>query len=148
MKRIAVLLFVILGIKTVGYSQDFALKTNGLYWATTTLNLGVEKAISNQVTLEADVAYNPWTFREDKKMHLLLGAARNEILAVRKVRRTFCRYPPAWCSILRRFWQQALRWLLGWRRRNIRLRLDFIPSLEPGGSHRYGIRSPLVQAKP
>jgi hypothetical protein len=72
MKKIAVLLFVILGNKTVGYTQDFALKTNGLYWATTTLNMGVEKAISNQVTLEADVAYNPWTFREDKKMHLLL----------------------------------------------------------------------------
>ena len=35
MKRKAVLLFFILGIKTVGYSQDFALKTNGLYWATT-----------------------------------------------------------------------------------------------------------------
>ena len=47
MKRKAVLLFIILGIKTVGYSQDFALKTNGLYWAT-------------------------WTFRESKKMHLLL----------------------------------------------------------------------------
>lgn len=54
MKRIAVLLFFILGIKTVGYSQDFALKTNGLYWATTTLNMGVEKAISNQVTLACD----------------------------------------------------------------------------------------------
>ena len=73
MKRIAVLLFVILEIKTVGYSQDFALKTNGLYWATTTLNMGVEKALGNQVTLEADVAYNPWTFREDKKMHLLIA---------------------------------------------------------------------------
>ena len=72
MKKIAVLLFVILGNKTVGYTQDFALKTNGLYWATTTLKMGVEKAISNQVTLEADVAYNPWTFREDKMMHLLL----------------------------------------------------------------------------
>ena len=75
MKRKAVLLFIILGFKTVGYSQDFALKTNGLYWATT------------------------------------------------------------------------LRWLLGWRRRNIRLRLDSIPSLEPGGSHWCGIRPPLVQAK-
>lgn len=31
MKKIAVLLFVILGNKTVGYTQDFALKTNGLY---------------------------------------------------------------------------------------------------------------------
>lgn len=59
MKKKAVLLFVVLAIKTAGYSQDFALKTNGLYWATTTLNMGVEKAISNQVTLEADVAYNP-----------------------------------------------------------------------------------------
>lgn len=59
MKRKAILLFVILGIEAAGYSQDFALKTNGLYWATTTLNMGVEKALSNQVTLEADVAYNP-----------------------------------------------------------------------------------------
>lgn len=31
MKKKAVLLFVMLGIKTAGYSQDFALKTNGLY---------------------------------------------------------------------------------------------------------------------
>ena len=67
------MLFVILEIKTVGYSQDFALKTHGLYWATTSLNMGVEKALGNQVTLEADVAYNPWTFREDKKMHLLIA---------------------------------------------------------------------------
>ena len=72
MKKIAVLLFVILGNKTVGYTQDFALKTNGLYWATTTLNMGVEKAISNQVTLEEEVEKNPRTSREDNKMHLLL----------------------------------------------------------------------------
>lgn len=73
MKRKAILLFVILGIKTVGYSQDIALKTNGLYWATSTLNMGVEAALSSQVTLEAAVAYNPWTFKENKKMHLLLA---------------------------------------------------------------------------
>lgn len=73
MKRKASLLFVLLGIKTVVYSQDIAMKTNGLYWATSTLNMGVEAALSSQVTLEAAVAYNPWTFKENKKMHLLLA---------------------------------------------------------------------------
>lgn len=146
MKKIAVLLFVILGNKTVGYTQDFALKTNGLYWATTTLNMGVEKAISNQVTLEADVAYNPWTFREDKKMHLLLVQPEMKYWLCEKYEGHFVGIHLHGAQFYGG--QQALRWLLGWRRRNIRLRLDSIPSLEPGGSHRCGIRPPLVQAKP
>lgn len=49
-------------------AQDVALKTNGLYWLATTPNLGVEVAFSRKVTMELTGAYNPWTFRDDKKM--------------------------------------------------------------------------------
>ena len=148
MKKKAVSLFVVLAIKTAGYSQDFALKTNGLYWATTTLNLGVEKAISNQVTLEADVAYNPWTFREDKKMHLLLVQPEMKYWLCEKYEGHFVGIHLHGAQFYGGFGSKLYDGLLGWRRRNIRLRLDFIPSLEPGGSHRCGIRPPLVQAKP
>ena len=51
-----------------GNAQKVALKTNALYWLTTTPNASVEFALSNKVTLEAAVAYNPWTFKDDKKM--------------------------------------------------------------------------------
>lgn len=49
-------------------SQNVALKTNGLYWLTTTPNLGVEVALSRKVSIEVSGAYNPWTFKDDKKM--------------------------------------------------------------------------------
>lgn len=51
-------------------AQDVALKTNGLYWLTTTPNLGVEVAFSPKVTLEVAGAYNPWTFKDDRKMRM------------------------------------------------------------------------------
>lgn len=54
------------------HAQDVALKTNGLYWATTTLNVGFEVALKPRVTLEIAGAYNPWTFNDDKKMRLWL----------------------------------------------------------------------------
>ncbi len=42
-------------------AQDFALKTNALYWLTTTPNLGVELSIGNRATLNVEGGYNPWT---------------------------------------------------------------------------------------
>lgn len=71
-KKATMLLLLINGLQTAGYSQDVALKTNGLYWLTTTPNIGIETALSDKVTLEATAAYNPWTFKDDRKMHLLL----------------------------------------------------------------------------
>lgn len=53
-------------------AQDFALKTNTLYWLTTTMNVEAEVALSNKWTADLSVAYNPWTFNDDKKMRLLL----------------------------------------------------------------------------
>lgn len=53
-------------------AQDVAVKTNALYWATTTPNIGVEFAWNNKWTTEIAGAYNPWTFKDDKKMRLWL----------------------------------------------------------------------------
>ena len=53
-------------------AQDVALKTNALYWMTTTTNAAAEMALSNRTTLELSVAYNPWTFKDNKKLRFLL----------------------------------------------------------------------------
>lgn len=52
----------------IANAQDFALKTNALYWLTTTPNLSAEIGLSRNVSLELFGAYNPWTFNDDKKM--------------------------------------------------------------------------------
>lgn len=73
MRKATKLLLFFLGITTTTFSQNVALKTNGLYWLTTTTNFGVETAFNEKVTLEIDASYNPWTFKDDKKMHLILA---------------------------------------------------------------------------
>lgn len=49
-------------------AQRFAAKTNLLYWATTTPNLGVEVALSKHSTLSVTANYNPWTIGSDNKI--------------------------------------------------------------------------------
>ncbi|MEG1700518.1 MAG: DUF3575 domain-containing protein [Alistipes sp.] len=49
-------------------AQQIAVKTNLLYWATTTPNLGVEFALSNHSTVSISANYNPWTIGEDAKI--------------------------------------------------------------------------------
>lgn len=55
------------------HAQDIALKTNTLYWLTTTTNASVEFALKPKWTLELSAAYNPWTFKDDKKMRFWLA---------------------------------------------------------------------------
>ncbi len=51
----------------------WAIKTNLLYDATTTLNLGMEFRLARKSTLEIPVSYNPWTFRNNAKLkHLTI----------------------------------------------------------------------------
>ncbi|GAB6010396.1 DUF3575 domain-containing protein [Dysgonomonas reticulitermitis] len=50
-----------------------AVKTNLLYDATTTFNLGGEFRLSDYLTLDVPVSYNPWTFPENRKFkHFLV----------------------------------------------------------------------------
>ena len=59
---VAFLMFVvILLIGSNASAQDMALKTNLLYDATTTINLGYEVALNKKTTLDIWVNYNPWT---------------------------------------------------------------------------------------
>ncbi|WP_294635225.1 DUF3575 domain-containing protein [uncultured Bacteroides sp.] len=53
-------------------AQHVALKTNVLYWATSTPNIGVETRISPRWTLGFNAGYNPFTFSDNSKLRHLL----------------------------------------------------------------------------
>lgn len=48
-------------------AQKAAIKTNALYDATTSFNLGVEFGLSRKWTLDVSGNYNPWTFSDNRK---------------------------------------------------------------------------------
>ena len=50
------------------YLPTWAVKTNLLYDATRTLNLGMEFGLARRWTLDVSGNYNPWTFSENRKM--------------------------------------------------------------------------------
>lgn len=49
-------------------AQRFAVKTNALYLATATPNVGLEVALGERWTFEAEGGYNPWIFDKEKNM--------------------------------------------------------------------------------
>lgn len=54
-------------------AQRVALKTNPLYWATTTLNLGTEVRVAPRWSVDLTVGYNPFTFADNAKLkHVLV----------------------------------------------------------------------------
>ncbi|MDR1743002.1 MAG: DUF3575 domain-containing protein [Dysgonamonadaceae bacterium] len=46
-------------------AQDIAVKTNLLYWSSTTPNIGAEFGLGKRTTLELAGGYNPWTLDEE-----------------------------------------------------------------------------------
>lgn len=50
------------------YLPKFALKTNALYWATTTPNLGIEFGLAPKMTMDISANYNPWKFSRDRQL--------------------------------------------------------------------------------
>lgn len=68
-----IFIFVLLIISSWAYGQKVAVKTNAAYWATATLNLGAEFAVAPRMTLDLTGNYNPFTFRDNKKiMHWMV----------------------------------------------------------------------------
>jgi hypothetical protein len=51
----------------------FALSTNLLYDATTSMNLGMEFKTGKRFTLKLPVVYNPWLFEDNKKFKFILA---------------------------------------------------------------------------
>ena len=50
------------------YAQKVAVKSNLLYDATATFNLGVEFGLARKWTLDVPVNLNPWKFNEAKSL--------------------------------------------------------------------------------
>ena len=69
---VAVVFMIIVGSGHT-YAQHVALKTNALYWATTTLNAGVEVKVAPKWTLGLTAGYNPFTYSNNTKLkHVLV----------------------------------------------------------------------------
>lgn len=64
---VSVLCMIFLSSENV-YAQKAAVKTNLLYDATSTLNLGFELGLSPKWTLDISGNYNPWEFGDNRKM--------------------------------------------------------------------------------
>jgi len=66
-KRLLLLLAIALPAMlpfAVQAQNTFALKTNALYWATATPNLGAELAFKDKHSVQLFYGYNPWRFSE------------------------------------------------------------------------------------
>ena len=69
MKRFLILTIPLLFVCGISLNaQRFAVKTNALYLATATPNVGLEVALGERWTFEAEGGYNPWTFDKEKNM--------------------------------------------------------------------------------
>ncbi len=60
MKRSIILTLAILAFHIACHAQNVAVKTNALYWATTTPNIGVEASIGKKSTVQLFYGLNPW----------------------------------------------------------------------------------------
>ena len=67
-RKIIFVLFAFFNFCVASNAQKFAVKTNGLYLATATPNVGVEAAIGERWTVEIEGGYNPWTFDKEKNV--------------------------------------------------------------------------------
>lgn len=66
-KGIFFFLFLVTAISQTN-AQKVAVKSNLLYDATSTINLGVEAGLSKKLTLDVSGNYNPWTFKNNAKI--------------------------------------------------------------------------------
>lgn len=88
--------------------QVVAVKTNVLYDAITTPNIGAEVAFNKHWSVEASGYYNGWTFSSDKSFKHWDDTARGALLITRAFQRTFLRVH---ASIWLRFrWFEAPVW--------------------------------------
>ncbi len=80
MKKLILAAFLVLFGGTLAVrAQDFAAKTNLLYWVGTTPNLGMEIGLAKKWTLEVTGGYNPWTLNEDKNIKMKHWLVKPEV---------------------------------------------------------------------
>ena len=71
--RKLLLISLFLLASSVVRAQIVAVKTNLLYDATTTINLGLEFGLSHQWTLDVSGSINPWIFRGDRQFRIWMA---------------------------------------------------------------------------
>lgn len=59
--------FLLLCASSQAYAQKWAVKTNLLYDATATINLGIETSLAKKWTLDLSGNFNAWTFKDNMK---------------------------------------------------------------------------------
>lgn len=74
-KQLVSFLFLLSIVAVSARAQDVALKTNLLYDATSTMNIGAEIGLSRKLTLDISGNLNPWVFNKNtnsKIQHILI----------------------------------------------------------------------------
>lgn len=70
MKKILIYIVFMVGLlSTESRAQKLAVKSNLLYDATTTMNLGLEVSLAHKWTLDIPVNINPWKFGDTRLKH-------------------------------------------------------------------------------
>lgn len=72
-----------------GITQDMAVKTNAIGWATVSPNLAFEYRVARKWTLDLSLSYNPFTFGDNKKWRHVAVQPEAALLAVRSFRWPF-----------------------------------------------------------
>ena len=68
MRRSLIIFFIFLFSGISVNAQRIGVKTNALYLATSTPNIGLEYAFADRFSLELEGGYNPWTLDSDRNM--------------------------------------------------------------------------------
>ena len=72
-RRISLMLVAFIAFSAASYAQSTAIKTNLLYWGTTSPNLQLEFGLSKKTTLELGAGFNLFEFSDNKKFkHVLV----------------------------------------------------------------------------
>ncbi len=66
MKKLLICILSILAWCHLASAQDIAVKTNLLYDATTTMNVGMEFGLGDKTSLEVLAGYNPWVLNKEQ----------------------------------------------------------------------------------
>ena len=68
-KYFFIVLLLVMAFPAALNAQKVGLKTNALYWATTTPNIGFEVGMGDRFTFYLDGGYNPWTLNKDVEIN-------------------------------------------------------------------------------
>ena len=69
-KYLIIVLLLVFAFPGVSKAQKAGLKTNALYWATSTPNLGFEVGIGERYSFYIEGGYNPWVLNGDKSVNM------------------------------------------------------------------------------